>query len=456
MNSDLSSSGVNTNLNIAGNVNSLVDTQNMSSSQANGISSVGNRMDNLTINNTSAASNTINLQRSQLGNSTDGLTGGPIRSSDKLLSDKQNDLGRSNPYPERKIQQTIGESEPTQQVPAIPATIQAGIVSNKDFDKPGALPHLFRSFRATKFCKRCGAGNSIVVYDSKSGSEICTRCGVVVEDRVINEEQEWRSFSNDGNDGNSKSRIGSVNDVWLDDGTDSQLLVGDKKLMKTMLKHNTQASSDRMIKEVFNQLRQIANSFSLHDNIIERCKEIVKEQSNLNILKSGKKHVLAIVYLACREEGVSRTVKELLSFDRTISERELVRSINKLKKDLPRRGPTLSSSAAELMPRFCHYLQLSHEIVGIAEYVCRTAEQYINKSHRPNSLAAGAIYFVCNLCNIQIEMKSVAVAAKSGETTVRGVYKELLLVGEKLLPSDFTPKLVGGIDTLKRRSKIFE
>ncbi|XP_666811.1 transcription initiation factor TFIIB [Cryptosporidium hominis TU502] len=267
MNSDLSSSGV----------NSLVDTQNMSSSQANGISSVGNRMDNLTINNTPTASNTINLQRNQLGNLTDGLTGGPIRSSDKLLSDKQNDLGRSNPYSERKIQQTIGESEPTQQVPAIPATIQAGIVSNKDFDKPGALPHLFRSFRATKFCKRCGAGNSIVVYDSKSGSEICTRCGVVVEDRVINEEQEWRSFSNDGNDGNSKSRIGSVNDVWLDDGTDSQLLVGDKKLMKTMLKHNTQASSDRMIKEVFNQLRQIANSFSLHDNIIERCKEIVKE-----------------------------------------------------------------------------------------------------------------------------------------------------------------------------------
>ncbi|KAH8584614.1 transcription initiation factor IIB [Cryptosporidium sp. chipmunk genotype I] len=455
MNSDLSS-GFHSNSNIASGVSSVLDPQNISASQLNGISSVGSRMDNLTINNTPNGSNSTNLQKNKPGSSVDGLTGGPIRASDKLLSDKQSDLGRSNPYSERKVQQTVGGSESSQQVPAMAATFQSEVASNKDFDKPGALPHLFRSFRAAKFCKRCGAGNSIVVYDSKSGSEICTRCGVVVEDRVINEEQEWRSFSNDGNDGNSKSRIGSVNDVWLDDGTDSQLLVGDKKLMKTMLKHNTQASSDRMIKEVFNQLRQIANSFSLHDNIIERCKEIVKEQSNLNILKSGKKNVLAIVYLACREEGVSRTVKELLSFDRTISERELVRSINKLKKDLPRRGPTLSSSAAELMPRFCHYLQLSHEIVGIAEYVCRTAEQYINKSHRPNSLAAGAIYFVCNLCNIQIEMKSVAVAAKSGETTVRGVYKELLLVGEKLLPADFTPKLVGGIDTLKRRSKIFE
>ncbi|OII72577.1 transcription initiation factor TFIIB [Cryptosporidium ubiquitum] len=454
MNSDLSS-GVNYNFNssTAGNIGPGSDSQNMNGSQVNGISSIGNRIDNLTIN-TPNDSNATNMQRNKLGSSMEGLTAGPIRASDKLLSDKKGDLGRSNPYSERKVQQSSGVGESGQQASMI--TTQSGLGSNRDFDKPGALPHLFRSFRAAKFCKRCGAGNSIVVYDSKSGSEICTRCGVVVEDRVINEEQEWRSFSNDGNDGNSKSRIGSVNDVWLDDGTDSQLLVGDKKLMKAMLKHNTQASSDRMIKEVFNQLRQIANSFSLHDNIIERCKEIVKEQSNLNILKSGKKNVLAIVYLACREEGVSRTVKELLSFDRTISERELVRSINKLKKDLPRRGPTLSSSAAELMPRFCHYLQLSHEIVGIAEYVCRTAEQYINKSHRPNSLAAGAIYFVCNLCNIQIEMKSVAVAAKSGETTVRGVYKELLLVGEKLLPSDFTPKLVGGIDTLKRRSKIFE
>ncbi|OII77175.1 transcription initiation factor IIB [Cryptosporidium andersoni] len=322
--------------------------------------------------------------------------------------------------------------------------------------KPAVSAHIFRNFRISKHCKRCGLGNSIIVYDSKSGSEICTRCGVVVEDRVINEEQEWRSFSSDGNDGNSKSRVGSSNDVWLDDGTDSQLVVGDKKLMKAMLKHSGQASSDRLIKEVFSQLRLIASNFNLHDNIIERCKEIVKELSNLNILKSGKKYTLAIVYIACREEGVSRTVKELLTYDRSVSEREFVRAINKLKKDLPRKGPTLSSSAAELMPRFCHYLQLSHEIVGVAEYVCRTAEQYINKSHRPNSLAAGAIYFVSNLCNIQIDMKSVAVAAKSGETTVRGVYRELLLIGNKLLPKDFVPRLDGGIETLKRRTKILD
>lgn len=436
-----------------------LESQGLNSFQTNALGVVGSKMDGLTIA-TPGGTGYSGMQRgvgraeSLVGGSGSGPVSGPIRLGDKSYLEKQGESARSSPYSDNKAQQPAGGGEPSQQIPS-PGS-QPGAVSTKDFDRPGALPHLFRSFRAAKFCKRCGFGNSIVVYDSKSGSEICTRCGVVVEDRVINEEQEWRSFSNDGNDGNSKSRIGSVNDVWLDDGTDSQLLVGDKKLMKTMLRHNTQASSDRMIKEVFAQLRQIASNFSLHDNIIERCKEIVKEQSNLNILKSGRKNVLAIVYLACREEGVSRTVKELLSFDKTISERELVRSINKLKKDLPRRGPTLSSSAAELMPRFCHYLQLSHEIVGVAEHVCRNAEQYINKSHRPNSLAAGAIYFVCNLCNIQIEMKSVAVAAKSGETTVRGVYRELLLVGEKLLPSDFTPKLAGGIDALKRRAKIFD
>ncbi|KAF7455931.1 Transcription initiation factor IIB [Cryptosporidium felis] len=418
-----------------------LNSQNSNFSRTNEINGVDTKMSGPTIN-TLRQSEASSQQSAVHSTQQQGLSGGPIRPSEKSFVAEQIDSARSHPYLNRSLQAPSGAPTP--------------LSPREEFKSPTALPHLFRSFRATKFCKRCGLGNSIVVYDSKSGSEICTRCGIVVEDRVINEEQEWRSFSNDGNDGNSKSRIGSVNDVWLDDGTDSQLMVGDKKLMKTMLKHNTQASSDRMIKEVFAQLRQIASSFSLHDNIIERCKEIVKEQSNLNILKSGKKNVLAIVYLACREEGVSRTVKELLSFDRTISERELVRSINKLKKDLPRRGPTLSSSAAELMPRFCHYLQLSHEIVGVAEYVCRAAEQYINKSHRPNSLAAGAIYFVCNLCNIKIEMKSVAVAAKSGETTVRGVYKELLLVGDKLLPRDFTPKLVGGIEALKKKSKIFE
>ncbi|KAH7649250.1 hypothetical protein FG379_001607 [Cryptosporidium bovis] len=435
--------------------------------QADNKHSLNNIMNNLTIhtpkNTVAADSDNVKTVRFEEKMS------GPIRNTGTNKDRGSDDILKCQPYSDKRVHTSqssnLGENGATASTSnsyinnnnntSLNNNIQNKNTKN-NFQKPEVLPHLYRNYRPCKFCKRCGLGNSIVVYESKSGSEICTRCGVVVEDRVISDEQEWRSFSNDGNDGNSKSRIGSMNDVWLDDGTDSQLLVGDKKLMKTMLRHNSQESGDRLMKEVFSQLRQIASNFCLHDNIIERCKEIIKEQSNLNILKLSLKNTMAVVYVACREEGVSRTVKELITYDKTITERELVKSINKLKKDLPRRNTCLSSSAAELMPRFCHYLQLSHEIVGIAEYVCRTAEQYINKSHRPNSLAAGAIFFVCNLCNIQIEMRSVAIAAKSGETTVRGVYRELLSVGEKLLPRDFKPKLIGGIETLKRKSKVYD
>ncbi|KAH8742011.1 hypothetical protein FG386_002386 [Cryptosporidium ryanae] len=406
-------------------------------------------------------------------------TSGPVRNTGTNSDRYNSDILKCRPYSEKKTKSTTSSNSGSSSANGTASVsssknnndnnngnvkihiklnnkLQNKDTSNNDFKIPEAIPHLYKNFRPCKSCKRCGYGNSIVVYDSKSGSEICTSCGIVVEDKVISEEQEWRSFSNDGNEGNSRSRIGSVNDVWLDDGTDSQLLVGDKNLMKTMLKHDSKDSGDRLMKDVFSQLRQIATSFCLHDNIIERCKEIIKEQSNLNILKLSLKNTMAIVYVACREEGVSRTVKELATYDKTITERELVRSINKLRKDLPRRNTYLSSSAAELMPRFCHYLQLSHEIVGIAEYVCRAAEQFINRSHRPNSLAAGAIFFVCNLCNIRVEMRSIAIAAKSGETTVRNIYKELLYAGDKLLPKDFKPKLVGGIETLKRKSKVYD
>lgn len=45
--------------------------------------------------------------------------------------------------------------------------------------------------------------------DSHSGDELCSRCGLVLEGRVMSEEQEWRSFSNvDGGGGQEKSRVG--------------------------------------------------------------------------------------------------------------------------------------------------------------------------------------------------------------------------------------------------------
>ena len=93
--------------------------------------------------------------------------------------------------------------------------------------------------------------------------------------------------------------------------------------------------------------------------------------------------MLAITYLACREAGATRTVKELVVYDRSITEKELGKAINRIKRQLPLRGGTNNAeNATHLLPRYCSRLQLSMHISDVAEHVAKRAAQVFVSSHR--------------------------------------------------------------------------
>eukprot|EP01071_Lankesteria_metandrocarpae_P002350 Lankesteria_metandrocarpae@DN2264_c0_g1_i2.p1 len=316
---------------------------------------------------------------------------------------------------------------------------------------------MFAGSRVTKSCPNC-KDKSVVIYDNKAGDELCSRCGLILESRVMSDEQEWRSFSNTdgGSGGADRSRVGGPNDAWLQDGVQgTTMLGGDRKHTRLLQTHEMATglgSSDRQLKTSFSNLRLVTESFALRENVVERCKEIVKDlQSSGNLkTRTGTLYMLSVVYIACREESITRSLKELVTYDRTITEKELGRAINRLKKFLPNRSQPLSYAAAELMPRFCSRLQLSQQVVNVADHVCRKAEQVINRSHRPNSVAAGAIYLVAQLCNAKVDLSDVSAVARTGESTVRTVFKEMLPFTSTLLPPDFRPSLEGGVAALKK------
>ena len=93
--------------------------------------------------------------------------------------------------------------------------------------------------------------------------------------------------------------------------------------------------------------------------------------------------MLAITYLACREAGVTRTVRELVVYDRSISEKELGKAINRIKRQLPLRGGCNNAeTATQLLPRYCSRLQLSMHVSDVAEHVAKRASQVFISSHR--------------------------------------------------------------------------
>ena len=69
-------------------------------------------------------------------------------------------------------------------------------------------------------CVNCGASNS-VVKDARAGERICTNCGAVVEERMIqNEEPEYRIF--DHEDDQNKQRAGLPQSIYDFDTSNSE------------------------------------------------------------------------------------------------------------------------------------------------------------------------------------------------------------------------------------------
>jgi transcription initiation factor TFIIB len=63
---------------------------------------------------------------------------------------------------------------------------------------------------------------------------------LVLESRVLSEEQEWRSFSNteSGSGGQDRSRVAGPNNVWIDSGVQGTAMMGgDKKHSRLMQTH---------------------------------------------------------------------------------------------------------------------------------------------------------------------------------------------------------------------------
>lgn len=302
----------------------------------------------------------------------------------------------------------------------------------------GSAVVTFRTTRSEGQCPYCRDAG-FVIYDNQTGDEVCRVCGIVLEQRVMSEEQEWRTFSSDSG-GNDRNRVSGPSDIWLDDGNNGTSMVGGDKKMAQFHEIATAASgNDRLIKTAFVSLRNVAVTLGLRDTVVERCKEMVKELANLQKLqkRTTERCMLALTYLACREEGVSRSLGELVQPYPSLTEKELGQTTKAIRKVMPGRGYSTTSCTGDLMPKLCTKLGLPANIRSIAQSIAKKAEGHLVKAHRPTTTAGAILMLVVELMNVNCSARLICAEVHTGEATVREVYKELCSLLPGVLPDDF-------------------
>ncbi|CRH03038.1 transcription initiation factor TFIIB, putative [Plasmodium relictum] len=320
---------------------------------------------------------------------------------------------------------------------------------------------LFRSFRNTRnaFCPDCKE-KGIIICDNSEGTQICNGCGLVVESNILSDEQEWRNFNNDGHSkGNDRNRVGEASDIWLENNLTSTTFIKSSKKLQHLNMMTQINKNDQTLIAAFNILKLICETFFLRSNVIERAKEITKELQDLEQLKNriNNLNMLAVVYLACREAGHIKSIKELITFDRSYKEKDLGKTINKLKKVLPTRAFVYNENISHLIYSLSNRLQLSTDLIEAIEYVVKKATTLITTSHRLNSLCGGSIHLIVELNtneekNVKLpNLSQIATVCGVTTNTLKTTFKELLNASEYILPKYYLTENSQKLSLLKQK-----
>lgn len=298
-------------------------------------------------------------------------------------------------------------------------------------------------------CPDCESSEH-VIQDDKNGFIVCTNCGTIVSNELIAESYEKRTFTSDSGTSKEEShRVGGPDDGLLGDmglGT----IIGEGGTTNLSKIHNNGGlkSTARALMAAFDKTSVLAERLCLPKSIIDRSNELYKRVEESKELKGRKTDsvVTACLFIACRQAGVPRTLKEMCNVAQARN-RDVGRCFNKIKKlKLYKKGKRSSgptSGAVQLMDRFCSKLKLPTLIKAAKHVVSVATKRGYVEGKTPATLAGGAIFMVCNLSpdlTCRRTLKEISSVTHMAPLTIRGAYKSLYPYRLELVPEDFADR----------------
>jgi transcription initiation factor TFIIB len=187
----------------------------------------------------------------------------------------------------------------------------------------------------------------------------------------------------------------------------------------------------------FGSITNMCDRINLPDNIKQRSQELFKTVHEGRSLKGRANEAIAsaCLYIACRQEGVPRTFKEIVAIS-TINKKEIGRCFKLILNAHQTEVEIITTG--DFMHRFCATLGLSKNAQKAATYVAKQAVDLdIVPGRSPISVAATAIYMASHASNDKRSQGDIAETAGVAAVTIKQVYKLMLPRAAELFPVDF-------------------
>ena len=284
-------------------------------------------------------------------------------------------------------------------------------------------------------CIECGKKSIVEDFDTKEKS--CSGCGAVVDepniDYATDETKKEGSGGRTGPQEDPMMQMGTmisqtgkdasgkqVKATYVENGKTKNYLYG----ITTQDKRSKSKGRKTIIK-ANNEITRLCNELKINEEIKQRGAEIFRDVKKEKMTAGRDALVLsaACLYLACRESGQSKTIKDFMrqcNCKTTIFIRYF-RTIQKtfeIQTEIMSPKKYISQIASKTEP------PISTIIERIA---CDVVDQLKDKAGKdPVGLAAAALCYVCRSKNKdQPTLRNIALAASVNEVTVRNRIKDI-------------------------------
>ncbi|CAI9099874.1 OLC1v1036756C2 [Oldenlandia corymbosa var. corymbosa] len=232
------------------------------------------------------------------------------------------------------------------------------------------------------YCSDCKR-NTEVVFDHAAGDTVCSECGLVLESRSIDETSEWRTFADDSGDHDPVRVGGPVNPLLGDAGLSTVISKAPNGSNGDFSRLQSRSGDpDRALVLAFKAIANMADRLSLVATIKDRASEIYKKLEDQKCTRGRNLDALvaACIYIACRQEGKPRTVKEICTIANGATKKEIGRAkefiVKQLKVEMGDKMEMGTIHAGDYLRRFCSNLVMSNEEVKAVQETVQKSQEF--------------------------------------------------------------------------------
>jgi transcription initiation factor TFIIB len=294
--------------------------------------------------------------------------------------------------------------------------------------------------RRNIICSVCKSDR--VITDYESGEVICSNCGLVISDNIQDSTDAMYDKSRKTGVTNSLARydmglstiMGKSNQDAGGHILDAAMRSRMERLRRWDLRIKTSTYNNRNLRDAFDQLHTSKDKLGLPDSIVEKTAYIYRKAQQRGLVRGRAISAVldAAMYIACRELGIPKTLKEIAVANNT-KRRTLAKSYRLLITELDIKIPIIDSTKC--------IIKISNT-ANLNEKTKRKAINIMYDLNRkevpagkdPMGIAATVLYIACLYTGEKRTQTDIAQAAGVTEVTLRNRYRQIKRLELDLIP----------------------